>query len=447
MARLGSGYTVTEFVDNSVSASSNKIRPAYAALTRDAKAGRFDVVMAWDLDRLTRKPREMEDWIDLAQEQDVNLLTVSDSIDLRTDNGRMYVRIKAAVARAEVDRKSTRQVAANLQRAEAGIPITGRRPFGFEADRMTVREEEAQHIREAYAGYLAGVSVHALCRRLNDAGVLTSRGSEWTTVALRHVLRRPANAGLLFRKGVEMPASKIEAIVPRDVWEDTVKMMDTTAGVSGPKVEKGLLSNLMFCVCGAPMVRKSSTSQGDAPRRLNYLCSVRAYPNKTDGRRHVSISAAIAERVVTRAVIGLYLDGALDAHEADAPLRDVQAQLADVREDINVATDALLERDANKPRIRKRLAELAATERALIGKRDERLAQSAGGVALEAWRSAKTWPEEVGAIAPGLEAWEALPIDSKRDVIRAAVRVDVTVEGARGERVRITPLGSVQLRR
>jgi site-specific DNA recombinase len=84
-------------------------------MLEDVRAGRVDAVLVWDVDRLTRRPIEVEDWIRLHERHGVNFVTISEHIDRSTDNGRMYLRIKVAVARAEVERKGTRQMRANLQ--------------------------------------------------------------------------------------------------------------------------------------------------------------------------------------------------------------------------------------------------------------------------------------------------------------------------------------------
>lgn len=48
---------VGEYVGNSISASdSRKARPGYNALVESYKAGGFDALVCWDLDRLTRQP-------------------------------------------------------------------------------------------------------------------------------------------------------------------------------------------------------------------------------------------------------------------------------------------------------------------------------------------------------------------------------------------------------
>src|SRR5918997_4029264 len=59
------GWTVAQtYTDNSISATDRtKVRPAYDRMVADYAAGRFSALVCWDLDRLTRRPRQLEDWI------------------------------------------------------------------------------------------------------------------------------------------------------------------------------------------------------------------------------------------------------------------------------------------------------------------------------------------------------------------------------------------------
>ena len=64
------GWTTTEYMDNDTSATSGKSRPAYQAMLADIRVGAIDAVVAWDLDRLYRQPRELEDLIDVVASPD-----------------------------------------------------------------------------------------------------------------------------------------------------------------------------------------------------------------------------------------------------------------------------------------------------------------------------------------------------------------------------------------
>jgi hypothetical protein len=71
-------------------------------------AGTVRRVLCNDQDRLVRDMRELEDVVDAAEAGDVLLTSVNGDIDLRTDDGRMLARIKAAVARSEIEKISRR---------------------------------------------------------------------------------------------------------------------------------------------------------------------------------------------------------------------------------------------------------------------------------------------------------------------------------------------------
>lgn len=49
-----------------------------------------------------------------------------------------------------------------LQNAEQGLPHGSARPFGYEPDKITLRETEAKVVREMVDRYLAGASIRSL---------------------------------------------------------------------------------------------------------------------------------------------------------------------------------------------------------------------------------------------------------------------------------------------
>ena len=87
------GWATTEYVDNDTSATAKKPRPAYQRMLADVQAGTIEAIVVWDLDRLYRQPRELEDLIDLADQKRLALATVSGDADLSTDMGRLVARI------------------------------------------------------------------------------------------------------------------------------------------------------------------------------------------------------------------------------------------------------------------------------------------------------------------------------------------------------------------
>src|SRR5262249_3397463 len=81
------GYDAPRFYEeNNCSASSyaRKGRPEFDRMIQDARAGELDVIVLYDLDRLTRVPRVGEDIIDLAEAHGVTIIDGNGTHDLTT---------------------------------------------------------------------------------------------------------------------------------------------------------------------------------------------------------------------------------------------------------------------------------------------------------------------------------------------------------------------------
>ena len=103
----------------------------------------------------------------------------------------------AAQDAAESERISERVQRARLARAmQGGNGGGGRRPFGFEEDRVTVRLPEAAEIANAADALLAGVSLRQVTLDLRERNVPPVTGARGSTRRLRDFLLRPGNPAL-----------------------------------------------------------------------------------------------------------------------------------------------------------------------------------------------------------------------------------------------------------
>lgn len=281
-ARLG--FTVgAEYVDNDASATSGKTRPQFEALL----SARPAVVVTWHQDRLLRLTRDLERVIAL----DVPVYTVSaGTLDLSTPAGRAVARTVAAWSQYEGEQKAERQKASNRQRAGKGQPVKSARRFGYQVDGLTPFEPEAEALRQAYADFLGGKGIHAIAREWNASGPAPMRAEKWSTAAVRQLLKRPRNAGLLVYRGEVQPTSAITPIVSVETFDQAQAVLahpDRMTGKRGPKVVKNWLVGLITCsTCGSTMRQHKGY----------YVCGAAADRGATgDGTRHVAVATHIAE--------------------------------------------------------------------------------------------------------------------------------------------------------
>jgi DNA invertase Pin-like site-specific DNA recombinase len=125
---------VQVYADNGISgAKGRNQRPGLDALMKDASRGRFDVVMAWALDRLGRSLLDLLDTLGELEAAGVALVLHEQAIDTTTPAGRMFFQITGAFA--EFERAMIRsRVRAGLDRAKARGVRLGRSRTGAKVE-------------------------------------------------------------------------------------------------------------------------------------------------------------------------------------------------------------------------------------------------------------------------------------------------------------------------
>ncbi|HYJ72326.1 MAG TPA: recombinase family protein, partial [Actinomycetota bacterium] len=270
------GWTIVAVhSDNDLSAYTGKPRPGYLALLADLRAGTADAVVCWHTDRLHRSPVELEEYIAVCEPRTVPTQTVkAGPLDLATPSGRMVARQLGAVARYEVEHQIERQVAARLQAATAGRWSGGRRPYGYQADGVTVEVAEADVLRWAAAQVLAGRALTAIVADLNRQGSTTSTGRPWKATELSRTLRRPRNAGLMQHRGQVVGTAGWPPILDEATWRVVVAVLtDPRRRTNSGVARRWLLSGLALCgVCGEPVRSTSAGTVHGRPTKPAYTC-------------------------------------------------------------------------------------------------------------------------------------------------------------------------------
>jgi len=265
------GWVVVDrYVDADISAWSGKRRPEYERMLADVADGVVGAVVVYHADRLHRHPRELEDFILLCERMGTKLATVSGDLDLSSDDGKLLARITGAVARKESDDKSRRTRRKHQELAlEGKVSGGGTRPYGFESDRRTVREDEAAVIREAARQLLAGQPLRAICADLNSRGVATVMGGEWKTQTLRRILASGRISGQRDHKREIVAEAEWPAIITPAETARIRALLSDPSRRTNRTPRRYLLVQLLRCShCGEKLV--SRPRQGGARR---YICA------------------------------------------------------------------------------------------------------------------------------------------------------------------------------
>lgn len=297
IANKGWVLAADPYQDNDISATRSKLRPAYERLLADIAAGLVDAVVVWALDRLHRRPIELEQFIDLTDLHRVRLANVAGQVDLAADSGRMQARIMGAVARYEAEALGRRQRSKQQQLREAGMPFGGgKRCFGWMPDRMTSIPEEHEEIRHMVRWVLDGRSLNSLAVDLNARRVPTvsqwaernpsprrtkppAPGKPWHVTTLRSLLSRPRIAGLMTWKGDVVGDGRWDAVIDRPTFDRLQWALDARPGADRRPntARKNWLSGIAVCgLCGTPL--QVGSQQTGKPELRRYRC-----PRSTSG--------------------------------------------------------------------------------------------------------------------------------------------------------------------
>jgi DNA invertase Pin-like site-specific DNA recombinase len=146
---------VAEYVDEGVSGTKEK-RPALDRLLADAHRRRFDVVLAWKLDRLGRSLGHLIRLVESLGALNVDLVSLNDpGLDTTSPHGKLVFSIMGAVA--EFERSLT------AERTRAGVAAARRRGKRLGRPRAYVPVGEARSL------IASGLSVGVPRSTLSDA--------------------------------------------------------------------------------------------------------------------------------------------------------------------------------------------------------------------------------------------------------------------------------------
>jgi DNA invertase Pin-like site-specific DNA recombinase len=309
-------------------------RPEFRRLLSDLAAGGCDALIGYDLDRVARDPRDLEDLIDVVERRHLPNRAVTGSLDLSTDSGVTMARVMVAVAN-----KSSRDTSRRVTRKQQELAEQGKnkgggiRSFGYERDGITVCEPEAEVLRRVAAEVLAGDSLVIIAKRLTADGVPTVLGNRfddgrprpWNPRSVHAAICKPRVAGLREYRGEVVGEAEWPAVLDRETWEQ-VRTTLSRRGEGHTNAFRYWLTGVLLCGrCGVAL---AGAQQGKG-RPHRYWCN----PQK-GGCGGIGIDGKASELHVERLILA-YLAAPKNLHalQAERSSSNLSQLRADVRQD------------------------------------------------------------------------------------------------------------------
>ena len=172
----------------------SKKRPEFQRMLADAKRGRFDTIVCWKSDRLSRGMYPAAALMEVVEAHQIRLEAVMDAIDMKTFG------LMAAIGKIELDNFRERSTMGKRGTAKQGRVPTGGLPYGYrigDDGRPEVVEEQAEVVRRIFDMYVnEGIGSPSIAVRLTDEGIPTQTGKLlWRQSYIHYVLANATYTG------------------------------------------------------------------------------------------------------------------------------------------------------------------------------------------------------------------------------------------------------------
>jgi len=122
-------------------------RPGLGDLMRDARRGKFDVVLVWACDRIARSTRHFLEILDELNRLNIEFISFRESIDTSGPLGRAIVVIIGAIAELERNLIIER-VRAGMRRARLEGRHIGRQPIAVDREAILCDRQRGESLRK-----------------------------------------------------------------------------------------------------------------------------------------------------------------------------------------------------------------------------------------------------------------------------------------------------------
>ncbi len=310
-------------------------RPEFQKLIKDVKKRRFNYLVCYKLDRISRNVADFTSTLKILEENNVNFISITEQFDTTSVMGRAMINISATFAQMERETIAERIRDNMLELSKTGRWLGGTCPLGFKSIpvvyesnghkkkmySLEVIDEEIEIVKLIYNMYIEKHSCSPIARYLCTNSIKGKNGGDFSRNTVLQILTNPvyctadkkafeyfkskgstiegnANSsnGIMAynkrkngRKDNPMDQWIISTgghlgVIPSDKWIQCQQILDAVRKKSNNKSGTGtkfLLSGLLKCEhCGSSMCSWSRNNPKNNKYERYYRCELRNRASK-----------------------------------------------------------------------------------------------------------------------------------------------------------------------
>lgn len=278
----------------------NTDRPAYQEMMDRLRTGTFSHLLVWKIDRISRNLIDFANMYAELKSLGVTFVSKNEQFDTSSAIGEAMLKI--ILVFAELERKMTAERVSSvmLSRAENGQWNGGRVPYGYVWNKNTkefsIDPNESKVYNRIVDMYEEHQSLIYISKTLNDEGISTRSGKDWSPTVIHKILTNPFYTGKYVYN--VHSCSESYSTKEKDEWitveDHHVPMIDeerfnrivfllkrnrrggAKPGESRPKKTVHIFAGILRCgVCGSNMSATQDRRRADGWRPSIYGCSTR----------------------------------------------------------------------------------------------------------------------------------------------------------------------------
>ena len=291
------------YSDRGISGKDIKNRPALKELLKDAEERKFQMVISWKINRISRKLSDVLRIVDILEQNNIAFNSYSEQFDNSTPAGKMQFQMMALIGEFERGTIAQNVKMGMCAKAKSGewcggrvlgydlVPVENQEGAKRRKNRLTINEKEAEAVKFIFNEYGNGKGYKAITNQLNKLGYKTKKGNDFSVGSIREILtnpvyigkvrynvrqnwsekrRRNINANPIITDGIHEP------IIDEGLWDKVQAIMESKKGKPS-RIYDGEypLTGILKCPkCGAGMVISRTTNKlaDGTKKRIAYYC-------------------------------------------------------------------------------------------------------------------------------------------------------------------------------
>jgi len=246
-------------------------RPAFQEMMKDTEAKKFDVLVVYKIDRLSRSVLDFHTTMKFLEKQNISFVSVTQQFDTTTSMGRLMLNILVDFANFEREINVDRSLDSYLKRLNDGVS-SGRIPLGYKRvdKKIIIDEKMADTAKNLFDLAFKGITVAEISRRTG-----------FSKYQVKSTLSNPFYCGYLVRRRDkynhrikedkwEWHKAKHKSLISLEDWQLIAEMRKERTKIVKKK-NVGLFARLIYCTKCKHNLSLHSKKRKNAPL-IYYEC-------------------------------------------------------------------------------------------------------------------------------------------------------------------------------